>query len=156
LHYSRLTAFAVRVYKGFMTAMQGLITTRFRALIALVLTGWIAALHLHPVTWGRPLPWTWLYAGILPTWAVVVINAFFYGYLIWLGFVFALAQIRKEEKAIWVAICANAILTPARVLVPNLKGFVQMVRTGLSLIAFLAALALLVSLWNEQASKAKS
>lgn len=139
-----------------MNIVQGLITTRFRAFIALALTGWVAALRLHPVTWGRTQPWTWLGQGISPTWAAVTINVAFYGYILWLGVVFALSQIRKEEKAIWVAFAANILLTPARLLVPSMKGFVQMVRTGLSLIAFFAAVAILVSLWDERLSKKPS
>lgn len=87
---------------------------------------------------------------------MVTINAAFYGFWLWPGVVFALASIRKEEKAIWLAFCANMILTPVRVLVPNMKGLAQMVRTELNLIAFLAALAIFVSFWDQQVRKEHS
>jgi hypothetical protein len=97
-----------------------------------------------------------MYAGILPTWAVVTINAAFYGYFLWIGVIFALAAIRKEEKAIWVAGAAEVALTPACVLVPSINSFLQLVKTGLCLIAFLAALAILVSIWGERVRKEPS
>jgi hypothetical protein len=129
---------------------EGLITARFRALIALALTGWIAAVHVHPVTWGRPHPWTWMYAGILPTWAVVTINVAFQGCWLWLGVVLAMSSLRKEEKAIWLAFIASGVLIPAGVLLPGIKSLVQPVKTGLILTAFLAAVALFVSLWDKR------
>jgi hypothetical protein len=94
-----------------------------------------------------------MYAGILPPWAVVIINVVFYGYFLWLGVVFALAAMRKEEKTIWVANAVTIVLTPVRVLLPSIKGPVQLVRTGLFLIAFLAAVALFVSFWDDRAGK---
>jgi hypothetical protein len=139
-----------------MTIVQGLITTRFRALLALVVTAWFFATCFHPMTWIKTLPWTWMFAGILPPWAVVIINVAFYGYIIWLGIVFAVDTIRKEEKTIWVAIAATVILTPVRLLVPSIKGPVQWVRAGLFFIAFLAAVALLVSFWDARTSKEPS
>lgn len=84
---------------------------------------------------------------------MVIINIVFFGYIVWLGVVPALDATRKEEKTIWVAIAATVVLTPVGVLFPGIRGFVQGVRTGLFLIAFLAALALFVSLWGEPASQ---
>jgi hypothetical protein len=136
-----------------MTAVQGLITSRVRALLAVVITAWFFANRLHPVTWGKPVPWTWMYAGFLPPWAVVVINAMFNGFWLWLGVVIALAPIRKEEKAIWLAYIVSGELTPVRVLIPKIRGIVQLGQTGLSLIAFLAAMALLVSFWDNGESE---
>jgi hypothetical protein len=139
-----------------MTKVQGVITTRFRALIALVLTGWILVLRTHPVRWGKPLPWTWIFAGILPTWAVVVINAAFYGFWFWAGIICALAPMRKEEKAVWLTSLANCELIAAAHLFPRIDGITRLTRTALCLIAFLAAAAILVSLWDERATKEPS
>lgn len=94
-----------------------------------------------------------MFAGFLSSWAVVVINAMFYGFWLWAGVVFALAPIRKEEKAIWLAYIVSFELTPVRVLIPKIKGIAQLGQTGLSLIAFLAAMALLVSFWDKVSEK---
>jgi len=133
-----------------MIKVQGLITTRPRAVITLALTGLLAFLRLRPVTWGRPLPWTWMYAGILPTWAVVIINVVFYGYVIWLGVVFALSAVRKEEKVIWMTVFGNIILAPIRELFPKISGTLRRGQTGLTLLAFLAAMALFASFWGRR------
>jgi hypothetical protein len=134
-----------------MTSEQGVITARFRAVVALALTGWILFVHLHPLHWGKPLPWTWILAGIVPTWAVVIINAAFYGCWLWFGVYIALAPIRKEEKAIWLASIAVGELVPLPHLIPKIEGIARLLRTALCLTAFLGAVAILVSLWNDRA-----
>ena len=63
------------------------------------------------------------------------------------------AAIRKEEKVIWVACVASGFITPASVLFPRISGVVPVARTGLSCVAFLAAVALLVSIWDERVNK---
>ena len=111
------------------------------------------ALRLHSVTLAGPQPWTWLYAGVFPAWAVVAFNAVFYGGLLWMAVVFTFSAMRKEEKALWVAFAANGLIAPARVLVPRVSNIVELVQTVLLSTAFLAAVALLVSFWGERARK---
>ena len=151
-----MTAIANKMYKEFLTRLEGVITTRFRAAVAFAMTGSFAILRLHPITWGKPVPWTWMYAGILPTWAVVIINVVFYGYIIWLGVVFALSAMRKEEQTIWLAVCVTIILTPVRVLFPRVANIARGAQAWLALLAFLAAVALLASFWEGRESKKPS
>jgi hypothetical protein len=51
-----------------------LITTRFRAFMALAVTGWVLVLRLREQLAGGFSQWQWLFSGLLPTWAVVTIN----------------------------------------------------------------------------------
>jgi hypothetical protein len=94
-----------------------------------------------------------MYAGIFPTWAVVTINVVFYCGLLCMGVVFIVSSIRKEEKALWVAVYAIGVLTAVRILFPRISGIVQPVTTVLSLTAFFAALAILLSFYDENARK---
>lgn len=126
--------------------------TRFRAFLALAVTGWCLALRLHCFVWVRPRPWNWLYAGLLPTWAVVLINTAFYACLVWLAIVFARSAIRKQEKILWVTFIANVVLAPARVLFTKIAATFAVLQTVLIVTSFMAALALLVSFWDEPSS----
>ena len=134
-----------------MDSEQGVITTRLQAAVALTLTGWILFIHVHPLHWGKPLPWAWLFAGVLPTWAVAIVNTAFYGFWIWFGVAVAFAPIRKEEKAVWVTSISGSELIPVRHLFPKIEGVVHSFETVLYFTAFLAAMALLVSLWADRA-----
>ena len=133
-----------------MKSEQAVITTRFRAVMALGLTGWILFVHLHPLHWGKPLPWTWIWEGIFPTWAVVMFNAAFYGFWLWFGATMALAPIGKQEKAVWLASIANCELVPVPHLIPKIEGNIHLLRTAMGLIAFLGAISIFVLLSNAQ------
>ncbi len=133
-----------------MDSGQGVINTKFRAAVALVLTGWILFVNVHPLHLGRPLPWDWLLSGIAPNWLVAIFNTLFYGLWLWLGLVLDRAPIRKEEKAVWVASIANDELVPVRHLFPKIAGAAYFLRTVLCLAAFLAAVAILILLLGDR------
>ena len=66
-----------------------LIGNRFSAVIAVCLTGFLAASDLRAVFSGAPPKSGWLFPSDsfpLPIWAVITLNLFFYIYMLWLGF----------------------------------------------------------------------
>ena len=76
--------------------------------MAVAVTGSLLAGSLRQEMTGRFHPWQWLFSGLLPTWAVVIINIAFWGVIYWQGLHLALASLRKDEKAFLVAIVCNA------------------------------------------------
>src|SRR6202790_1651377 len=65
------------------------IANRFTAVIAVSLTGFLAARDLRAVFSGVPHKSGWLIpldSLPLPIWAVIAFNLFFYIYMLWLGF----------------------------------------------------------------------
>jgi len=128
-----------------------LITSRFRALVALGLTGWALALSLRSLLTSRPSSWTPLVSGILPPWWVVIINVVFYGAVAWMVVAFVLHPFRAAEKALLVASLSTVVLAPAAVLLPAMSGGIQVATTLLYLTAFLAALSVFLSFRKETA-----
>jgi len=66
-----------------------LIGNRFTAIIAVCLTGYLAARDLRAVISGTPHKSGWvipLDSLPLPIWALIIFNVFFYIYMLWLGF----------------------------------------------------------------------
>jgi hypothetical protein len=66
-----------------------LIGNRFSAVIAVCLTGFLAARNLRAVFSGVPHKSGWLIpldSLPLPIWAVITFNLFFYIYMLWLGY----------------------------------------------------------------------
>jgi len=66
-----------------------LIGNRFNAVIAVCLTGFLAARDLRAVFSGPPHKSGWLIpldSLTLPIWAVITLNLFFYIYMLWLGY----------------------------------------------------------------------
>jgi len=84
---------------------------------------------------------------------MVMINAAFYAYLAFVIVILAVSPIRKEEKALWVTCFTSILLSQVPLLFPKMSGVVEVVQTALCSAAFLVALALLVSLWQESANK---
>jgi purine-cytosine permease-like protein len=84
---------------------------------------------------------------------MVMINAAFYAFLVFAVVMFAASPIRKEEKALWVTCFTSILLSQVPLLFPKMNGVVEVVQTALYSAAFLVALALLVSLWQESADK---
>ena len=84
---------------------------------------------------------------------MVTVNSAFYAYLVFAMVILALSPIRKEEKALWVTCFASILLGQVRLLIPKMSGLVELVQTGLCSAAFLIAVALLVSLWQERPDK---
>ncbi len=127
-----------------------LVTNRFRAFMAVALTAWVLALALRSQMKGSPSSWQWLFSGLLPTWAVVAINIAFWGVAFWMEIALVLGSLRKDEKVLLVAFVGGAILAPVRALLPRAASGTHVMQTLLSLCAFLAALAILLSFWNDR------
>jgi len=129
-----------------------LVTTRIRAFMAGALTGWMLfGLGLRSQMRSGP-PRRWLFSGLLPNWEVVAINVAFWGVVLWMEIPLALGSLRKDEKALLVAFVGHAMVAPVRALFPGIVSAARVVQTLLSLCAFLAALAILLSFWNDRVS----
>jgi hypothetical protein len=131
-----------------------LVTTRFRAFLAVAVTGRMLAFGFHSGMTGGLSTWQWLGTGLFPTWAVVAINVAFWGVIFWMGIALALGSSRKDEKILLVAFVGIAILTLIGSLLPRIASGILFVQTLLSLGAFFAALAILISFWQDRVSAA--
>jgi uncharacterized BrkB/YihY/UPF0761 family membrane protein len=79
-----------------------LIGNRITAVIAVCLTGFLAARDLRAVFSGAPHKSGWLIpldSLPLPTWAVIIFNLFFYIYMLWLSF-WAYRGTRGNERVV--------------------------------------------------------
>jgi hypothetical protein len=131
-----------------------LVTTRPRAFVAVAVTGWVLAIDLHSQMTGTLSAGQWLFSGNFPTWAVVAINIAVWGLFLQVGVALALGSLRKDEKVLLGAFIWGAMFTPVRALLPGVTSSVHVVQTLLRLGAFLAALSILVSFWNDRVSDA--
>jgi hypothetical protein len=125
-----------------------LLTTRLGAFVAVAVTGSLLAGSLREQMTGRHHPWQWLASGLLPTWAVVIVNIAFWGVIYRWAWHLARSSRRKDEKAFLVAFVWNAMLIPVGTLFPRIIGGIHAVQTMLSLVCFLAGLAILLSFWR--------
>jgi hypothetical protein len=131
-----------------------LVTTRFGAFLALVITGGLLGLRFHAEVIAQPSSWTWFGSGFLPAWAVVIINIAFWGLVYWTGIALAFARLRKDEKALLASYAGVIMLIPVDALLPRISGIVHVVQTLLGLTAFFAALVILLSFANRDAQHA--
>lgn len=131
-----------------------LVTTRFGALLALVITGGLLGLRFHAEVIAQPSSWTWFGSGFLPAWAVVIINTAFWGLVYWTGAALAFARLRKDEKALLASYAGVIMLIPVDALLPRISEIVHVVQTLLGLTAFFAALAIFLSFANRDAQHA--
>ena len=132
-------------------APRRLVTTRFGAFLALALAGSFLGSRLHAeVVSAHQSSWRLLDFGFFPTWMVVAINIAFWSGIYVMGIGFARAPLRKDEKAILVSLGGTLMLSPIASLFPRISGLVHIAQTMLCLTAFLAALTILLSLFNER------
>lgn len=134
---------------GTMPGKLQIVTTPFAAFFALAYTGSVLGRRLHEEVAAQPSSWTLLSVGFLPTWLVVILNIAMWGGICVIGIGFARAPFRKDEKALFVALVGSYALFPVAALLPRTSGFIHIAQTMLSLTAFLAALAILLSLGKE-------
>ncbi len=120
------------------------VTTPFAALFALAFTGSVLGRRFHEEVAARPSSWTWLSFGSLPTWLVAI------------GINFARAPFRRDEKALFVSLVGSFMLLPVAALLPKTSGLIHIAQTMLNLTAFLAALAILLSLRKERSGSLPS
>ena len=134
------------VYKMLMASEKGLITTPLRALVALVLTGLIAAQNLHSAFIAKHPLKDLIAAGVHPHWhfvAAIVASSLYVALSL---VVFAFNPLRKEERLLWLAVAASQLCYPATLLFPRAISMLNPVGIVSSLIAFLAAAMLFKSI----------
>src|SRR5690348_9502622 len=102
-----------------MAAPIVLITSRFRALVAIALTGWLFGSNLHQFAEARPSTWTWQFTALFPNWAAMAATIALYVYILWLGVVLTLALQRKNEKALIAAFFCHVVVGPLAALLPK-------------------------------------
>jgi hypothetical protein len=127
------------------------VTTRFGAVVALVLAGSFLGNRFHaafvPI---HPYSWKLLNFGHLPGWLVAGINVVFWSGIYALGIGFVRADLRKDEKALLVSFGGSLMLIPIAALIRRISGLVQITQTMLSLTSFLAAVSILLSLLYQR------
>ena len=149
IHYWRPHKDAPTTPVGTMSGQLQIVTTPLAAFFALAFTGSILGRRFHEQVAAQPSSWTLLSFGFLPTWLVVAINIALWGGIYAIGIGFARAPFRKDEKALFVSLGGSFMLLPVPALLPWTSGLIPLVQTMLSLTAFLAALAILLSLRKE-------
>ena len=125
------------------------VTTPFVAFFALAFTGSVLGRRFHEEMAAQSSSWAFLSFGFLPTWLVVIINIAMWGGIYVIGIGFVRAPFRKDEKALFVSLVGSYMLLPVAALFPRTGGLMHIAQTMLSLTAFLAALAILLSLRKE-------
>jgi hypothetical protein len=123
-----------------------LITSRFTALVGVILTGYIAALAIRSAFWQSAHHFHWLLPldRLLPAWAVLTVNVVIYGWMLWLCVVFPRALQGKERVLVagWVP---SLVLGPIQGMVSvSLATAIQYVKAASMMVAFIAAVVILV------------
>jgi hypothetical protein len=111
-----------------------------------VLTGYVAALTLRAAFWQSPHHFHWLLPvdALLPARATLVVNVALYAWVLWLCVVFPRALHGKERVLVlgWVP---GLLLSPIQGLVSvSLAALIQYVKAASIMVAFFAAVAILV------------
>ena len=130
-----------------------LITTRPRALAAIAFTLWTLVQGVRSLSSTRPYSLIWLYSGLLPHWAVLLITIAFYGALVWIAVNIVSAPSRKEEKALMFTVCAVPLLAPLGVLLPRATSLLRFLQALLELTALLASISILLFLQTDREEK---
>lgn len=126
----------------------GLIPNRRAAVIGVILTGFLAAAtlrdaYLHPT---GPFHWLFPLDFMLPKWALWAANGAFYGYLLWLCFVF-FRMAQGKERVVVLGSFLGIMLYPIRILASTPAAvIIQYVEAAGTAIAFLTALDILLRL----------
>ena len=126
----------------------GLIPNRWAAVIGVMLTGFLTAVtvrdaYIHPT---RHFYWLFPLDFMLPNWALWLVNGAFYGYLLWLCFVFfRIAQ--RKERIVVLGCSLGIVLYPIQNLVSTPGAVaIQYVEAAGTAVAFLVALDILLRL----------
>ncbi len=149
IHYWRPPKNAPNVPVGAVPGQLQIVTNPFAALFALVFTASVLGRRFREGTAAQPSSWTWPGFGFLPTWLAVTINIAIWGGVCAIAFNFARAPFRRDEKALFVSVVGSFMLLPVAALLPKASGLIHITQMMLSLTAFLAALAILLSLRKE-------
>lgn len=123
-----------------------LIGGRFSATVAIVLTGYVAALTLRAAFWQSPHHFHWLVPvdTFFPARATLAVNLVFYVWMVWLCVVFPRA-LHGKERVLASGWALSLLLSLIQALVSaSLGAFIQYVRAASMMVAFFAALAILI------------
>jgi len=126
-----------------------IVTTPVAALLALAITGSSLGNQFHAELRSQPPSWQWVGSGVITTWLVMTMNIAMWVGIYLVGIGFARAPFRKDEKALFMSFLGSLMLIPVTAVVPRISGAVHITRTLLSLAAFLAALAILLSFGSK-------
>ncbi|MGA8365898.1 MAG: hypothetical protein ACLQMT_03615 [Candidatus Acidiferrales bacterium] len=130
----------------------GLIHSRLGAVIALCLTGYVAALSFRAVFSHHRPEFHWLILKKpldfgLPTWALAAINLAFYAYLIWVGvLIYRMAQ---GKERILVAGWLVGFLWPIEYLSMSAAAVIRCVDAAGMLVALVAAVYIFMAAWRD-------
>ena len=123
-----------------------LIGSRFSAAVGVVLTGYVAALTLRAAFWQSPHRFHWLLPvdTFLPARATLVVNLALYAWVVWLCVVFPRA-LHGKERVLAIGWALSLLLSLIQGLVSApLAAFIQHVRAASIMVAFFAAVAILI------------
>jgi len=129
---------------------QGLIRHRRNAVIALILTGLVAAMSFRAAFLPSPHHSHWLIPldFLLPVWALWAVNVAFYAYLLWLCVVFFQVAIGKERVVVagWFLL---SLLGPIQSLVStSAAAAIQYIKAVSIAVAFVALLLIVLERAN--------
>jgi hypothetical protein len=143
------------VTSGGDTASTGfvMITTRQRALAAIAFTLWTLVHGVRSLSSTRPYSLIWLYSGLLPHWAVLLITIAVYGAFVLIAVHLTLAPSRKEERALMFTVVAVPLLAPLGVLIPRATSLLRFLQVLLELTALLASISILLFLQTYRGEK---
>jgi hypothetical protein len=124
-----------------------LISSRFGAAIAVILTGLVGAQTFRAAFWQAPHRFHWImpldYLR-LPLWAVWTVNLGFYAWLLFLCIAFP-RSLRGKERILVAGWVPGVLLSPVQGVVPaSLANGIQYVKAASIMGAFFAAVAILV------------
>jgi hypothetical protein len=123
-----------------------LIGTRFSAVVGVLLTAYVGALTLRAAFWQSPHHFHWLLPveTFLPARALLAVNLTFYASLVWLCVVFPRA-LHGKERVLALGWALSLLLSLIQGLVSaSLGAFIQYVRAASIMVAFFAAVAILL------------
>ena len=123
-----------------------LIGNRFTAAIGVVLTGYVAELTFRAAIWQPPHHFHWLLPvdSILTARATLVVNVALYAWVLWLCIVFPRALHGKERVLVVGWVLSLLLSLTQGLMSASLAAFVQYVRAASIMVAFFAALAILI------------
>jgi hypothetical protein len=129
---------------------EGLIRHRRNAVIALVLTGLVAAMTFRAAFLPSPRHAHWLIPldSLLPMWALWAVNVAFYTYLLWVCVVFLQVALGKERVLVagWFLLI---LLSPIQSLVStSAAAAIQYIKAVSIAVAFVAVLLLVLGRAN--------
>jgi len=156
IHYWRPPKDAPTRTVGDVPGQLQIVNTPFAALFALVFTASALGRRFHEVVAAQHSSWAWSSFGFLPTWLAVTINIAIWGGIYVIGINVARATFRGDEKALFVSLVGGFMLVPVAALLPKTGGLIHIAQTMLSLTAFLAALAILMSFRKEHSGSPPS